>query len=439
MHAGAVVGDRQVLGHPLLGQPRLQVVRVQDGDPRGLLEAVASERADVGVGPHEHAEVPLEAAQLADRARPVEVEVEARPRAVVAVAAHHLRGGQEGLDAVGHRNRPGAGPAAAVRLRERLVQVEVDDVEARVARAHDAHDGVQVRAVVVERGAHVVDDPGDLLDVAVEQPERVRVREHQAGHVLGGLLAQVVEVHPAVRVGAHLDHLVAGHGDRGRVGPVRRVGREHLVAVLAAVLVVGAREQQAGQLALGAGGGLERHVRQAGDLRERALQAPHEVERALRVLGVLERVEPGVPGKRREPLVQLRVVLHRAGAERVEALVQVEVARRERGVVAHDLGLGDLGELRRAPPDRVLGKQVLDRDLRHVELRRREGPAALAGLLEDRDRVLVAARVERVRAHLIASSRRAGAPADTSSASRSMSARVRRSVIATSRPSSYSG
>ena len=52
-----------------------------------------------------------------------------------------------------HRDRAGARAAAAVRLGERLVQVEVDDVEAHVARAATAHDRVEVRAVVVERRA----------------------------------------------------------------------------------------------------------------------------------------------------------------------------------------------------------------------------------------------------------------------------------------------
>ena len=117
--------------------------------------------------------------------------------------------------------------------------------------------------------------------------------------------------------------------------------------LLAAVLVVGARQQQPGELAVRAGARLERDVRQAGDLGQRALEAPHQLERALRVLGVLQRVQPRVAGQRRDPLVQLRVVLHRARAERVEAGVEVEVLLRERVVVAHDLGLGDLGQLGR--------------------------------------------------------------------------------------------
>ena len=215
----------------------------------------------------------------------------------------------------------------------------MDDVEAHVARPRDPHHGVEVGAVVVERRPHLVHDPGDLLDVRVEQPERVGVGEHQAGDVLVGLFAQIVEVHPAVGRRAELDHLVARHRHRGGVGAVGGVRRQHLAALLAAILVIGPREQQTGELAVRAGARLQRHVRQARDLGQGALQPPHQLERALRVLGVLERMQAGVARQGRHPLVQLRVVLHRAGAERVEALIEMEVLRGERRVVAHQLGL----------------------------------------------------------------------------------------------------
>ena len=55
------------------------------------------------------------------------------------------------------------------------------------------------------------------------------------------------------------------------------------------------------------------------------------------------RRQAGVPGQRRHPLVQLRVVLHRARAERVEAAVDVMVQRRQLDEVPDDLGLRDLG------------------------------------------------------------------------------------------------
>ena len=155
-------------------QPREQVVRVQHGD-LGHLPQRRPVRADVRVRADEDAERPGEAAHLADRLRPVEVEPEA-----AVVAADDRRHGQERLEPRRDRDRPAAGPAAAVRLRERLVQVDVDDVEAHVAGPRDPADGVQVRAVVVHERAGAVEDPLDLLDVLVEEAERRRVRQHQA-------------------------------------------------------------------------------------------------------------------------------------------------------------------------------------------------------------------------------------------------------------------
>ena len=261
VHAAAVEGDRYVPAGLALAQPRQQVVGVQHRGLGCLLEAVAAEAEDVGVGAHEDAEVALEAAQPADRLGPLEVEVEAGLAAVLGLAAHHLRPRQEGLDPVRAGDRPRTGAAAAVRLREGLVQVDVDDVEAHVAGARVAHDRVQVGAVVVEGPARVVDDLGDLRDVLVEEPEGVRVGQHQAGRVVARLRAQVVEVDAAALVGGQLHHLVAGHRHRGGVGAVGRVGGEHLGPLLAAVGVVGAGEQQPRQLAVGARRGLEADVR----------------------------------------------------------------------------------------------------------------------------------------------------------------------------------
>src|SRR4029079_2471305 len=96
-----------------------------------------------------------------------------------------------------HGDRPGAGPAPAVRLGEGLVQVEVHDVEAHVAGTREAHHRVEVGAVVVQRRADAVHDPGDLLDVRIEQSERVRVGQHQAGAGGVGPSAPAGDTHTA--------------------------------------------------------------------------------------------------------------------------------------------------------------------------------------------------------------------------------------------------
>src|SRR6202042_3828290 len=118
---------------------REQVVRIEHGRLGGIFETVAPERADVGVGAHEAAVVALEAAQAPDRLRAAVFEVEA-----AVLPAGHDGHGQVWGDPVRHGDRTGAGAAAAVRLGEGLVQVEVHDVEAHVPRTGDAHHRVEV-------------------------------------------------------------------------------------------------------------------------------------------------------------------------------------------------------------------------------------------------------------------------------------------------------
>ena len=122
------------------------------------------------------------------------------------------------------------------------------------------------------------------------------------------------------------------------------------------------------------------------------------------------------PGSGDDSLVDPRVVLHRAGAERVEAGVDAEVPIRERREVPDELGLADLGQSRRA----------LAAELRR-HLRRGQ----------------VVRRARGRRGGPDGSSRRSAPPgqlhpatARSVSASRSTSAGVRFSVSATSRTSS---
>jgi hypothetical protein len=148
---------------------------------------------------------------------------------------------------------------------------------------------------------------------------------------------------------------------------------------LAAVREVGPHEHEAGELALRPGGRLQRDRVEAADLGEDLLQAPHELECALRAVLLLERMEVAEAGQRHHALVHARVVLHRAGAERVEAGVDAERAVGEGCEMADDLGLGQLGEARRLPA----AKLVRDLGRREVVARERSCPAALLRLLED--------------------------------------------------------
>ena len=178
--------------------------------------------------------------------RPVEVVAEA------VASTDDLRHRQERLQDVADGDRPTARAAAAVRLRERLVEVDVDDVEAHVAGPRDAADGIEVRPVVVHEGAGAVEDPLHLLDPLVEETERRRVREHEAGRRLVDLPAEVVEVDVAAGVRRHLHELVARHRHARRVRAVSGVRHDDSPprVVLATVGEVRVHEHEARQLAL---------------------------------------------------------------------------------------------------------------------------------------------------------------------------------------------
>ena len=290
----------------------------------------------------------------------------------------------------------------------------MDDVEPHVAGPRLADDGVQVGAVVVQQCATGVEDLRHLADALVEEPERRGVRQHQPGGALVHLCPQIVEVEVATIGGRDLLELVARHRHARRVRPVRRVCGDDRVALgaFAAVLEVRAHEHQARQLPLGAGSRLQRHGRETGDLGEDLLQLPHQLQRALRALVFLVRVQVGEPGQRDHALVDARVVLHRAGAERVEAGVDPEVPIGEIREVADDLVLGQLGQARR-----LLAREAR-RHLGYGQAvaRHPSCPPARLALLVD----------QLHQPHTSAST----------SASRSTSAGVRFSVSATSRTSS---
>src|SRR5262245_57996707 len=69
------------------------------------------------------------------------------------------------------------------------------------------------------------------------------------------------------------------------------------------------------------------------------------------------RMQVTEPRQHDQTLVDARVVLHRAGAERIEARVDAEVASRELGEVPEQLRLGELRQARRLRAPELLGNR----------------------------------------------------------------------------------
>ena len=189
----------------------------------------------------------------------------------------------------------------------------MDDVEAHVAGPRAPDDGVQVRAVVVEERAAVVEDLATSSMPSSKSPS----------------VDGFVSISPAVRsstfarrssrsrlprsVVATFAELEPGHRHARRVRAVRRVGGDdHVPPGLAAIGEHRAHEHQPRELALRAGRGLQRDGGKPGHLGEDLLQLPHQLERALGALVLLQRVEVAEPGEGHDALVDPRVVLHRA-------------------------------------------------------------------------------------------------------------------------------
>ena len=237
--------------------------------------------------------------------------------------------------------------ASAMRDAKRLVEVEVTDVRADVPRTAEAHLGIHVRPVHVHLPAAGVHRLAHPLDVLLEDTVGGGVRHHQRREAVLVLLRphlQVLEVDVARGVGAHHNHLVAGH-DRARgIGAVGAGRNEAHVAVpLAAGLVKGADDEEPGVFALAPGVGLKGDCGETGNLREPALEVTEE----LVVAGRLLRWTEGVEGAELRPSHRnhLRggVELHGAAAQRNHRVGEAQVARLEVLQIAQHLRLGVVG------------------------------------------------------------------------------------------------
>ena len=107
-----------------------------------------------------------------------------------------------------HADRADAGTAAAVRNAKGLVQIEMANVGADVARAAEADLRVHVRAVHVNLAAVRVHDFANLADGRFENAVGGRIGHHQRGEIVFvrvGFGAEIGEVDIAVFETAHRD------------------------------------------------------------------------------------------------------------------------------------------------------------------------------------------------------------------------------------------
>ncbi len=253
------------------------------------------------------------------------------------------------------RHRAYARAAAAVRDAERLVQVQVADIAAELARPSQPHQSVEVGAVDVNLSACIVHRRADVGDVVFVHPMRGRVSDHQRGQlvgVLGHLGAQVVQVDVAVLPACHHDHPHADHGGRRGVGAVcARRDQADIAGAVAAPHVVVADGQQARVLTLRSGVGLQRDCVVTGQTGQPGLQVGDQLAQARGVAGRGERMLAAELGPGDRLHLGGRVELHRAGPQRNHAAIQRDVLVGQHAQIAHHLGLGAV------PMERRVGEE----------------------------------------------------------------------------------
>ncbi len=205
--------------------------------------------------------------------------------------------------------------------------------------------GVHVGPVHVEEAALGVDDLGDLPMSDSKTPRVLGLVTMRAATSSVIACSSAGQVDRPVLVGLDLLDRVAADVGRRRVRAVGRIGDEDVLAGVRPAASSAARTiimPVSSPWAPAAGWSVKASMPAISQ------SMPSSVFRTSR--SPWTRSVGGAAGGagearvRRQPLVDLGVVFHRAGAERIDAHVDAVVLLGEAGEVAGDLGLGDLGE-----------------------------------------------------------------------------------------------
>ena len=194
----------------------------------------------------------------------------------------------------------------------------------------------------LKESSRIVKQLADLVDVALEDAQGVRVRDHHGCDIRRQLRSQVLHVHGTVGPGPHLACLEAREGTARRIRSVGAVGdQDHVPLGVLMRLVTSLDHHERREFAVGPGGGLEADVRQSAHLGEDGLEFAKRLEDPLGFLRQAERVCPREARKAHRRFAEPGIVLHSAGAQRIKDIIDGEVPGREARVVPHHVKLAE--------------------------------------------------------------------------------------------------
>jgi len=122
------------------------------------------------------------------------------------------------------------------------------------------------------------------------------------------------------------------------------IGYDDILARTALFREIGANEHQAGKLSLGASRRLQAHMLHTADLGEHPFKPVEQGQGSLKQLWTSHRVNLRETGQARHHFVDLGIVLHRAGAERVELALDREISLREAREMTQDFQFSQFGK-----------------------------------------------------------------------------------------------
>ena len=201
---------------------------------------------------------------------------------------------QEVCQARHDADRTHARTAAAVRNAERLVQIQVTNIGADVARARDANLRIHVGAVHIDEPAVGVNDVTQFANAIFKHAVRTWVRHHACRKILGVkfcLHLQVRNIDVAVSIAIDRNNRHTCDHRACRIGAVRTVGNQaDCSSLVTAVVVVRTNHHEAGVLALRTSIWLQADGGETGDFAEPALKSAEQIRVALPLFGGCKRM-----------------------------------------------------------------------------------------------------------------------------------------------------
>ena len=168
--------------------------------------------------------------------------------------------------------------------RKSLVKIQVHQVHTEVSRAHLAYKGIHVCAIHVEQPALGVKNIGNLVNLLLEDPERVRVGEHQSRNIFIHLRGECAHVYHAALVRFQVFYGIPYRRGCGRISPMCGVRDQNLLARITFRLQISPHQQKSRELPVRASRRLQGDRIHAGDLHQALAQGLQDSQCALRNL-----------------------------------------------------------------------------------------------------------------------------------------------------------